>query len=212
MFTSGTQQTDGSYFPQQTRSTVQNDSGYDNFTARINNDPYYSQQVGNQQFHVHTNHPYDNSGLSSTKYQGIQQQHMMPVQNNGQHNSQDTPFQNQYGYQNDYFQYNGRPEVPQNHRINHGRFQQQFQQPHKFVHPQQMHDSLYGYQQHHLSNQASSYHGQGSYMPRGKTSCYILCNSNQQCVINLFIFTGFNVGKKYSRYLANDHVEQVIKN
>ena len=186
MFTRA-QQDDGSFFPQQTVSTVHNGSGYDSFTSQMNNNQVYSQQVGNQQHGHHPKYPY--ARQFNTQYLGLQQPQMMPMQKNGQLSSQDTPFLNQYDYHNASFQYNARQNAPvQSHHNLHG----SFQQPHQFTHLQQMHDqqqtnnNVYAYQQHPTSNQVSSYPRQGSYMPRGKTSCYISCSNIQDCVTCFF--------------------------
>ena len=169
MYISGTQQADRGYFPQQTSSVVQNDSGYKSFTTQMNNDPYYPQLQGNQQHHLPANHPYYNSGLSNTQYPGPQQPQMMSMQNNSQFGRQQATFQSQNDGRNASFQDNGRPMAPvHNHHINNGNFQQQFKQPQQFLRPQQMNNNQYSYKQHHLSNQVSSYTGQRSYMPTGK--------------------------------------------
>ena len=190
------------YFPQQTSYAVKNDSGYDSFSNQINNDPYYSQQVGNQQQGHHPNYPYPyaNSRNFNTQY---------PGQQISQNYGQDMSFRNQYGGQNPPFQYNGRQRAPiQNHQINHG----SYQHAHQFAVPQQINDHQYTYQQYPPSNQVSSYPGQGSYISRGKNSCCILCNSTRKCVTILLIFTGVDIGQNYSTHPSNGYVEQVIKN
>ena len=102
------QQSFGCFFPQLTTSTVRNDSGYNSFTAQMNNDSYYPQNLGNQQHghYVHSNYPYDNSSLSNTQYLGPQQPQMMSWQNNSQ---QHATFQSQHDGRNASNQYNGRP-------------------------------------------------------------------------------------------------------